>query len=57
MRGWKTWTAIIIYTSGQIVKFMYPEKTELVDAMINTITIPLGMYGIGHKIDKANRAT
>ena len=55
MTGWKTWTATIVYVFAAGVKQLWPEYAPVCAFFINTVVAPLGIVGIGHKLDKARK--
>ena len=53
MKGWKVWTGTIGYALCEGLKSIFPEYEATLSAIQNTVFIPLGAWGIGHKLDKA----
>jgi hypothetical protein len=53
MTGWKTWTATLIYVICAGAKQLWPQYAPVCDFIITTVVTPLGLVGIGHKLDKA----
>ena len=54
MRGWKTWTAAVLYAAATVVETTFPEYKVIADAIRN-VAIALGAIGIGHKIEKGGK--
>lgn len=52
MGGVKTWFAIVLYVVFELVKQVKPEYAPLMDQLITLVVYPLGVVGLGHKIDK-----
>ena len=53
MQGWKTITATILYALTEGCKVMWPAYEPAITSVQNILIIPLGVFGIGHKLDKA----
>lgn len=54
MKGWKTITATIGWALCEGAKTVLPEYSAPLTAIQNIVFLPLGVFGIGHKIDRAN---
>lgn len=53
MGGWKTWTATILFALTEGAKSIWPAYEPVLTVTQNTFIIPLGVVGIGSKLDKA----
>lgn len=53
MKGWKTWAATIGYGVCETLKAFYPEQAATLSALQQTVLLPLGVVGLGHKLEKA----
>ena len=53
MTGWKTWTGTIGWAVCEGAKSIWPQYTPAMTAL-QGLFIPLGVIGLGHKLDKAS---
>lgn len=51
--GYKTIIATIGYVICEGVKTAFPEYTAVADSFINIVFVPMGVWGIAHKIKKS----
>lgn len=52
MQGWKTWVGTVGWALCEGAKQMWPEYAGGLATAQNLIFLPLGVFGIGHKLDK-----
>ncbi len=52
MSGWKTWAATIGYGVLEAVKAFFPDYDSMISMFQQSVLVPLGVIGIGHKIEK-----
>ena len=53
MRGWKTATGTLGWMMCEGAKTLFPEHAPTI-GLVQNIFVALGVFGIGHKIDRAN---
>lgn len=51
--GYKTIIGTVGYVICEGVKNAFPEYTAVADMFINIVFIPMGVWGIAHKIQKS----
>ncbi|MDT7040856.1 hypothetical protein [Candidatus Nitronereus thalassa] len=56
MKGWKTWVATIGFGLCEALKAFFPEQTAGLSALQHSVFMPLGVVGLGHKLEKVTRA-
>ena len=52
MGGYKTWTAAIGYGVLEVAKLVWPQYGDGLEAAQQALLVPLGIVGLGHKIEK-----
>ena len=54
MKGWKTLVGTIGYALLTGLAGLKPEWADILLLVANTVFAPLGVIGIGHKLDRAS---
>jgi hypothetical protein len=53
MKGWKTWAGTIGWVVCEGAKSVVPEYDSVLTLAQNVLFLPLGVVGLGHKLDRA----
>ena len=53
LHGWKTVVGTIGYALCNGAAGMFPEYSAILLTVANTVFLPLGVWGLGHKIEKS----
>ena len=57
MSGWKTVTGTVGWAICEGLKSVFPDYTSILILVQNAVFMPLGVFGVAHKIEKAGEAT
>lgn len=56
MAGWKTWVGTIGFGACEAAAFAFPQFAPILHMVALSVFAPLGIVGLGHKLDKVKTA-